>query len=160
METPESHSPVLAALRRFLLVILVLSLLATGTELLLVGHTEDAWQWAPLVLIGLGLATALWLAAAPSPAALRAWQSLMGLLILSGLTGFCLHGAAKMEFTRESNPAAGEWSILWASLKTQSPPTLAPAVLIQTALLGLAYAFRHPALRRTARNKSAVTGEE
>jgi len=39
--------------RRALDSILVLVLLATGAELLLLGHTEDALQWAPLVLIGL-----------------------------------------------------------------------------------------------------------
>jgi hypothetical protein len=160
METLESHPDPLAALRRFLLLIIVLSLLATAAELLLVGHTEDAWQWAPLVLVGLGLIVAAWLAAAPQAAALRAWQGLMALFIVGGLAGFYLHGTAKMEFTRESNPSASEWSVFWAALKTQSPPTLAPGVLIQAGLLGLAYTLRHPAFIRTARSKSAATGEE
>ena len=158
METLDSHPHRLAALRRFLLTLILLSLCATATELLLVGHTEDAWQWVPLALIALALPAAGWLAAAPRAGIVRAWQGLMALFLASGCLGLFLHAQAKMEFMRESNPSADSLSLFWAGLKTQSPPTLAPGIMIQTGLLGLAYAFRHPALGR-GRAKSKVTGE-
>ena len=41
--------------RLLLLIILALGLLGTGVELLLLGHTEDVWQWVPLILLAAGL---------------------------------------------------------------------------------------------------------
>lgn len=45
----------IAIVRRILLVALVVSLVGTLTELLLLEHFEDAWQWAPIVLLGASL---------------------------------------------------------------------------------------------------------
>ena len=133
--------------RRFLLGMLLFECFGTGVELLLVGHWEDAWQWAPLVLMLGGILAAAWCAAVPARAALRTMQALMGLFVLSGLAGTVLHVQAKMEFQLEVHPSLQGWALLWEAVKNQSPPTLAPAMMIQMGLLGLAYAYRHPGLR-------------
>ena len=42
-------------LRKFVLGLFVISVLGTGTELILLEHTEDTWMWVPLVLMGLSI---------------------------------------------------------------------------------------------------------
>jgi hypothetical protein len=136
-----------ARLRRFLLLILLAESLGIGAELLLTGHYEDPWQWAPLALLAGCCLTVLRCAARPAPAAVRALQALMALFILSGFVGLYLHFRAKAEFQLEVNPSLQGVALYWEAAKSQSPPTLAPGIMIQMGLLGLAYAYRHPALR-------------
>jgi hypothetical protein len=49
----------LATLRQLLLGVLVLGILGAGTELLLIGHDEDAWQLIPLVVLAAALVASL-----------------------------------------------------------------------------------------------------
>ena len=56
---PESGT--VTALRGTLLVLFIVGSVGTGVELLLLGHTEDTWQWTPLVLMGLGVPVLAWL---------------------------------------------------------------------------------------------------
>ena len=158
MASVERHAATLETLRRYLFLILLLSLAGTGGELLLVGHNEDAWQWVPLILIPLTMLLLAWLMAAPGTMALRAWRGLMALLMLSGLLGLSLHWKGKMEFKQESDPSLSGWKLFWASMESQTPPALAPGVMIPLGLLGLACAFRHPA-SSTSKNASNDTGE-
>lgn len=149
-----------------LLVILVTGMLGTAAELLLVSHTEDAWQWAPLVLIALALpvlawhvATGAWRAGAVNAkggaASLRVLHVLMVLFIASGLVGMWLHIGAKIEFKQESDPSLSGFALFYESLKSQMPPALAPGMMIQLGLMGLAYAYGHPALRSGRDNDEA-----
>ena len=149
----------LERLRSFLLVILMLTLLGTGAELLLVGHFEEVWQWIPLVLIPLALLVLALLAASRKAALVRIWQGLMILFLLSGVTGLGLHWNGKMEFKRESNPSLTGWKLFREAMQTESPPPLAPGVMLQMGLLGLAYAFRHPALQSRLKNGLKEKGE-
>ena len=55
-------------LRRLIVVILMLGMAGTGAELVLLEHTEDIWQWTPLVLFAAGLPVAGWLLLAPGAA--------------------------------------------------------------------------------------------
>ena len=55
-------------LRRLIVVILMLGMAGTGAELLLLEHTEDLWQWTPLVLFAVALPVAGWLLLAPGAA--------------------------------------------------------------------------------------------
>lgn len=147
-------------LRGWLLVIILLSVLAAGAELLLVSHHEDIWQSIPLALLGLSLGFfSLGIAASPSRGMLRAWQALMAAYVLSGFLGLGLHWKGKLEFKREANPSAGDLQLLWEAMQTQSPPTLAPGMMIQIGLLGLLYAYRHPVLMRAGQN-SQHQGED
>ena len=130
-----AHEPVEdggGRLRRFLLLILLLGLAGTGTELLLTAHTESAWQWTPLVLIGLLLVGLAMGATATT-------RVILVLFLVSGVVGTVLHWRGKMEFQAESNPALSGWELFRKSAETKSPPALAPGVMIQLGLLGLAY---------------------
>ncbi len=153
------HAATLAAVRVFLLAVLILGLLGTGAELLLVGHTEDLWQWLPLVLIVLSFVVLGWHAADRGAASVRAIQGAMVLLLLSGIAGLLLHYRGKVEFQLESDPSLAGWSLFRAAMESQAPPALAPAVMIPMGLVGLIYTYRHPALRRSrSESKSAMKG--
>jgi hypothetical protein len=148
MKAPTARRPTIALLRRLLLIILLVGLIGTGAELLLLAHTEGAWQWSPIVLIGVSLASMAWFGTTGSSASVRALQATMLLMLLSGIVGFWLHFAANVEWERESNPSLGGLALYRAAL-SGAMPVLAPGVMIQLALLGLAFSFRHPALMRS-----------
>lgn len=160
MEAPDRTRATISKLRGFLLVILVLCMLGTGAELLLVGHTEEVWQWVPLVLISICLVVLGWHAINRRAASIRVLQGVMVLFMIGGVAGFVLHAQAKMEFQREGNPSLSGAKLFWKAMRSISPPALAPGMLIQMGLLGLAYAYRHPALSARAGNPSSETGEE
>jgi hypothetical protein len=137
--------PVLSRIRVFVLWALIAGLLGTGAELLVSGHTEDVLQWAPLGLILFCLLVLLWHALARSAASIRVLQLTMILFIIVGVAGLALHWKGKMEFKREMDPSLTGVELFLEAMKSQSPPALAPGILIQMALLGLIYTYRHPA---------------
>ncbi len=140
------HTSTLAALRGLLLIIFLLGALGTGVELLLLEHTESRWQWVPLLLILLSLVALGGHALIRRTATLRIFQLTMILFIISGFAGLVLHYQGKVEFKLEVNPALAGWELFWAAIKGAAvPPVLAPGVMIQLGLLGLAWTFRHPA---------------
>ena len=59
--------PDAAFLRRVLAALFLFGSVGTAAELLLLEHTEDAWQKAPLVLIAIGCVVLAVLAVRPSP---------------------------------------------------------------------------------------------
>lgn len=138
MGIPDSAS--LPRLRRLLLVLLVLGFLGTGTELLLLGHYEDAWQVVPLVLIGLGLIAAGWRALRPGVAATRAFRGVMVLVAASGLVGTVLHYQGNAEFELEMTPNL-KGLALFAESMTGATPALAPGAMVLLGLLGLASTY-------------------
>jgi len=135
----------LVAIRRALLVIFVLGAVGTGLELMLLGHTEDAWQWAPLVLLFASLGALIWRSAGGGAASLRVFQGVMVLCLLAGLLGLGLHFQGNVEFELEMYPSLRGFSLFWESL-TGATPALAPGTMVGLGLLGLAYTYRHPAL--------------
>jgi len=141
-------------LRVFLLLLLWMGMAGTAAELVLAQHTEDPWQWIPLVLLGGAFFVLIWHAAMRRRAApLRALRATMVLFVLSGFVGIGLHLKGKMEFKREIDPSLSGWKLFAGSLEAKMPPALAPGVMIQLGLLGLAYAYRHPALGSTDSGK-------
>ena len=137
-------------MRRALLAIFLLGTLGAGVELLLVGHTESWQQWIPLALIGLSLLTLLLQAVVPTAVTVRVFQTAMLLFMLSGGAGVILHYQGKVEFKLESNPALSGLELFReAVLGAAVPPVLAPGFMILLGMLGLAYAYRHPALLNT-----------
>jgi len=96
------------------------------------------------VLIGLALVILTWHAFTKHAASVRAVQGIMGLFLIAGVAGIALHYQSSMEFKLETNPALSGWALFWAVMSAKTPPALAPGVMIQLALLGLAYAYRHP----------------
>ena len=139
LESQQANDERLRFLRRFLLLILILGLCGTAAELILTQHTESLWQWTPLVLIALALATLGWNFASPAGAAAPTLRVILISFLVSGVVGTILHWRGKMEFQAESNPKLSGWELFSKSAESKSPPALAPGVMIQLGLLGLAY---------------------
>jgi hypothetical protein len=129
-------------LRRFLLVILTIGMAGTVVELLLLKHDEDAIQLVPLVLLGAGLASIAWHAVRPGTASARVVRTVMIAFVAAGLAGFYFHFRANVEFQLEIDPSLAGAALLWKVLAAKAPPALAPGVMIQFGLLGLAYTYR------------------
>jgi len=134
------------AARRLLLAILLLGIAGTSTELWLMAHTEDVYQLIPLALAGLAIVTVVPVAARPSRGAIRQFQAVMLLFLVSGVLGSILHFQVNMEFQLEMDPALSGMALYKKSILAKTPPALAPGAMIQLGLIGLAYTFRHPAL--------------
>jgi hypothetical protein len=149
----------LRVLRTLLLIIFLLGLMGTTVELLLVGHVEEFWQFLPLVIISLTLVVLGWCAAHRGSASMRAFQGTMMLFIVSGCVGLWLHYRANVEFALETHPPLRGATLFLKAINGAVPPTLAPGIMIQLGLLGLAYAYGHPALTQGNVKKSSDDGE-
>lgn len=114
-------------------------------ELALLEHTEDFWQWIPLALLGASVLLLVWHALSHGSTALRAFQGLMLLFIVSGIIGLILHYKGNVEFELEMQPGAAGLALVWEALKGATP-ALAPGTMIQFGLLGWVYTYRHPRL--------------
>ena len=134
-------------LRRLLLGLVLLGMAGLLAELVLLEHTESAWQWVPLAALGPGFACAAAVAVRPSPRTLRPFQAVMALFVAAGALGVYLHFRGNVEWELESDASLRGTALFWAALHGATP-ALAPGALAQLGLLGLALAHRHPALRR------------
>ena len=152
-----SEADTLEFIRTFLLVIFLVGLLGTIGELFLVGHFEEFWQFVPLLLIAASLVVLGWCAVHRGPKSMRAFQGIMVLFMVSGCAGMWLHYRTNVEFELEMYPTLKGAALFWKAIKGSTPPTLAPGVMIQLGLLGLAYAYRHPSFGRG--NVKISTGE-
>lgn len=133
----------LAALRRLLLWLLLFGLLGTATELVLMGHDEDALQLIPLAVITLAaIACVAMVASRRRPVVARLFRLAMVLLIVSGGLGTILHYRANMEFKLEMDPSMSGFALFSSVMRAKAPPALAPGNMALLGLLGLACAFR------------------
>ena len=137
------------SLRQWLFWVLVLGLVGTETELLLLEHYEDPWQFIPLVLIVCAIAVLVWHARRPDAGSLRAMRILMVLFVLAGFIGLALHFRGAAAFQRETDPAIGTWDLVKKVMRAKAPPVLAPGVMLQLGLIGWAYAASSSAERRS-----------
>jgi len=135
-------------IRTFLLSIFIIGLLGSGTELLLLEHTENFWQWIPIVLIVTGLLALGWCGVARGPVSIRVFQGTMILFVISGFIGLFLHYQGNVEFELEMYPSLAGWELFGKAMQGATP-TLAPGTMIELGLLGLVYSFRHPVLRKS-----------
>ena len=135
-------------LRKLLLFTLVFSLVGTLIELLLLEHFEDAWQWAPIALLGAALLTLGWHGLERGPKSLNVLRGLMVLCMASGLLGLLLHFRGNVEFELEMYPDLAGWK-LFRDAMMGATPALAPGAMLQIGLVGLAWTFRHPAYKST-----------
>ena len=142
---PSTPEAVLGALRLLLLGTFLVGVVGVGVELLLIEHYEEIWQLSPLLLLLAALLTLGWYGLRRSAAALRAFRVVMLLFVVSGFVGVLLHYQGNTEFELERNPAIAGLALFWESVRGATP-ALAPGTMIQLALVGLAYTFRHPAL--------------
>lgn len=141
-----SHVATITLLRKALLAMLVLGNAGTIVELLLLKHTDGLWQWIPLVLSAVTLLLLAWHGLSRGKAALRTLQGIMLLCGASAGVGIVQHLLGNIGYARDSNPSLSGGA-LYVEAVMGSTPTLAPGMMLQLALVGLAFAFRHPRLR-------------
>jgi hypothetical protein len=131
------------SINRFLLIIFLFGVMGAAVELLLLGHIEGWRQWVPLVLFALSLLVLLCHAVARHAATLWIFRATMLLFLISGAVGCWFHYQAKREFKLESNPSLAGWELFREAIVGGAvPPVLAPGMMIQLGLIGLAYAYR------------------
>jgi hypothetical protein len=129
-----------------MLFLLLLGLIGTAIELWLLDHSEDWLQWIPLILIAAGLLVASWHMISGAKASLRVMRVIMIGFVLSGAIGIGLHYRGGVEFQQEVDPSITGIDLFLKVMESKAPPMLAPGVMAQLGLLGLAYTYRHPAL--------------
>ena len=135
----------LSLLRRGLLVLLVIGATGLVAELVLLEHYEDPPQFIPFGLLTLTLIVTAWHWMDGKKRSLRAFQFVMLLLVIAGPVGMFLHVKGNYEMEREFDPSLLGFD-LWLEIIRGEAPMLAPGTLVQFGLLGLLYAYRHPAL--------------
>lgn len=134
-----SRTP-LGRIRIALLLLVGAGIVGTATELLLIGHYEDAWQFVPLVLFGLGLGALGLHVTRPGRRSLLVLRVTMGLYVASGAVGTLLHYLGNVEFERERSPEISGLA-LFREAMTGATPALAPGTMMLLGALGLLYAF-------------------
>ncbi len=132
----ETTTAGLRRIRGWILALFILGMLGAASELLLLEHYEDAWQWTPLVVLAGGMVTTAWYLRRPGPASTRAFRSVMLAFIGSGLLGLYLHFAGNAEFELEMSPGLGGLT-LFREAVTGATPALAPATMVHLGLLGM-----------------------
>ena len=133
--------------RKALLFIMLLGFTGTWVELLLLKHTEGFWQLVPVILTIAGSLLVLWCWISGRSASVRALQLTSALLLVSGIVGVVQHLLGNIGHEQESNPGLAGFE-LYKLAAMGSTPLLAPGVMLQLGLLGVLYAYRHPALTR------------
>jgi hypothetical protein len=135
--------------RGWLFLALGIGLVGTETELVLLEHYEDLWQCVPLVLVAAagGLLVLHW---RRSDAMSRhALTVLMLVFVVAGVAGVVLHFRGAAEFQLETDPGLGRWDLLKRAMTSKAPPLLAPGVMLQLGLIGLAYTASDADARHT-----------
>jgi hypothetical protein len=140
-------------LRQLIFAIIIIGIVGLLVELLLIDHMETWIQWIPLVVLVSGLGSCIWVALRPGRASLRTFQAIMAIFIVAGVAGLYFHYAGNVEFAIERDATLSGLRLAWKSLRGATP-ALAPGALAQLGLLGLAYTYTHPAIRRTANGES------
>lgn len=135
----------LSLLRRGLLVLLAIGAGGLISELVLLEHYEDKPQYIPFGLLTLTVIATAWHWLDGQKRSLRAFQAVMMLLIIAGPVGIFFHIRGNYEMEREFDPSLLGFD-LWLTVFRGEAPVLAPGTLVQFGLLGLLYAYKHPAL--------------
>ena len=91
-------------LRRWVLILLVIGLLGTVTELVLLSHYEQPLQLVPVFLIVVALAVVVWHVRRQDAASLYALQVVMALFVLAGFVGVVAHFCGSAEFQLDLDP--------------------------------------------------------
>ena len=116
-------------------------------ELALLEHYASFWQIVPLVVLALGLGTAVAVAFRPGRGSFLIFRIVMLALVITGALGVFLHYDENVTFERELSPGATGLDLIWMALRGATP-ILAPGAFVQLGLLGLILIHDHPALKR------------
>jgi uncharacterized membrane protein len=141
MEARRAGADHVEFLRRWVLGVLGLGLAGTVTELVLLEHYEQPLQFVPLVLIVAAVAAIAWQVMRNDAASLRALEIVMMLFVVSGFAGIAAHFRGSAEFQLDLNPSMTVWELVEKVMRAKAPPLLAPGMMLQMGLLGLAYVY-------------------
>ena len=141
------ESDAIVRVRGWLVVVFVLSAIATAVELVLLEHTETFWQQLPLFALIGGTLVMLGAAMRTNRLTLRTLQLVMIAFIAAGVYGTWLHYRGNVEFELEMSPALNGWE-LFRKAMMGATPALAPGSMGQLGLIGWLYTYRHPVLRK------------
>ena len=130
---------IFSTLQRGILTVLVFGMAGTLAELILLQHYDEPAQLVPLFLLGIAIAVVAWHVVGMSTASRRALQATMLLFVIAGVVGVGLHFRGAAQFQLELNPALSNWDLTKKVMRAKAPPVLAPGVMMQLGLLGLAY---------------------
>lgn len=144
------------ALRRLILLVFYLGAVGVVAELLLLEHYETAVQLSPFLALALGAAGMAAAGLRPGPGTIRVARAAAVVLGVAGVAGLYFHYRGNIEFELEAYPDLGGLALAWEAVRGATP-ALAPGVMVQLALLGLAYTYRHPASRRDAGHLKGTT---
>ena len=129
-----------------MLALVILGAAGLLIELALLEHFDSMTQWIPLALLVVVLGAGLAVALKRAPRAVRFFQVIMALCVVTGAIGVYLHYRGNVEFELERDGSLRGLRLFWEAIRGATP-SLAPGALSQLGLLGLAYTYRHPALR-------------
>lgn len=90
-----------------------------------------------------------WYAKRGDAASLRALKGIMGLFLIAGLLGLLLHFRGAAQFQIELDSTISKWELIKKVMRVEAPPVLAPGVMLELGLIGLAYAFSDSRNRRS-----------
>ncbi len=131
--------------RRMLLAVFLFGAGGLCFELVLLEHTEDVWQWLPIILLGSSLPLAVALVFKQRALLLRLFQLMMVLFIGSGGIGLVQHIRGNVEFELEMYASMRGFELIWESLKGATP-SLAPGAMVLLGLVGMIHMFGHPSM--------------
>lgn len=121
---------------RRLLGVLAFGIVGVLAELILLGHTEEFFQWVPIVLLGLGLIPVGVHAFRPGRGTRIALSGTMFLFVMAGVVGLYQHYAGNREFELEMYPSMSGAELFRESM-TGATPALAPGTMVLLGLVGL-----------------------
>ena len=93
------------------------------------------------MLIALAVAVLVWHAMRRDARSLQVLVAVMALFVLAGFVGMAAHFHGSAEYQLELDPSIGTWELIGKVVRAKAPPLLAPGMMIQLGLLGLAYAL-------------------
>jgi hypothetical protein len=140
-------------LRRILLALVVFGAAGLLVELGLLEPFDSVLQWIPLALLVVVLGAAAAAGMRGGRGAVRFFQAVMAVCVVTGAIGVFLHYKGNVEFELERDGSLRGLQLFWEAIRGATP-ALAPGALSQLGLIGLAYTFRHPALRTSITSPS------
>jgi hypothetical protein len=149
----QPEHPTAQTLRRFALALCLLGVVTTPAELVLMRHYNSKDQIMPFVFLGLAAIGTLAAWFRPTARVLRGVRVTMVLVVLGSGIGVFEHLKANYrDATRGGvNPN------LVADVLSGFAPLLAPGILAQVGLLGLAFTYRHPAFETREQTRIGTT---
>jgi len=145
---PEDDRGQQMTIRRILLGITYVTILGLIGELSLLDHRDSAVQWTPYVVLVIALASTIQVGVRPTRVSLRIFQGVMLLQIATAIAGMIFHYRGNVEFEVERDESLRGLALFWEAIRGATP-LLAPGALAQLGLVGLAFTYRHPVLKRS-----------